>query len=203
MNEDITESLLKEAKREPKLIFQEKTKCPMCGSYSLVIREYIYDVPYFNEIVISEGHCESCGYKYRDVRVLNVSEPKKIVIKVKGEKELGYLLIKSATSAILIKERGFEMIPGPASTGFITTVEGILLRFLDATETACKGRETEPVCKENLEWLRRAIDGKEQFTLIICDYDGTSIVKGENVIEKPIDEECNILKEKSLQLFYK
>jgi len=201
-NGDLTESLMEMSLEEPRLIFEEKTRCPMCGSLSLVIREYVYKVPYFGEIVISEGHCERCGYKYRDVRVLNTSDPKKIVVRVSGEKELRYLLIKSSTSAVLIEERGYEMIPGPASTGFITTVEGILYRFLDATETACRGRESEPGCKENLEWLRRAIDGLERFTLIICDFDGTSAVKGENVEILELDEECERLRKKSLEYFY-
>ncbi len=200
--DDLTEDILKSSKKEPKLIFQEKAKCPRCGSLSLVIKEYIYSVPYFGEILLSQGECERCGYKYRDVRILNATDPKKIIINVNGEEELRYLLVKSATSAILIKEKGYKMLPGPASMGFITTVEGILLRFLEAAHVACRGRELEPGCKDNIEWLKRAIDGHEKFTLIICDFDGTSSVKGKNVLETSIDSECEELRGESLQYLY-
>ncbi len=200
--EDLIENIIKRAKEEPKLIFQERARCPVCGSHTLIIKEYIYNIPYFSKIVLSEGRCERCGYRFVDVRALNASRPKKIVIKVNGERELRYLLVKSATSAVLIEERGYEMIPGPASTGFITTVEGILYRFLDAAETACKGREEERGCKDNITWLKRAIDGLEKFTLVICDYEGTSLIRGE-FEEQPLDEECEKLRNKSLKYFYK
>jgi zinc finger protein len=194
---DVTRELIAKAKREPILLAEETVVCPACGERALVIREYLYDVPYFGKIVIGEGKCNVCGYKYSDVRVADVSEPKKIIVRVKGDRQLRYLLVKSATAAILIKEKGYEMLPGPASTGFITTVEGILHRFKEALSVVCKGREHEPGCRENSEWLDRAIDGKEEFTLVICDFEGTSRVIGDDVIEAEIDEECNVLREKS------
>ncbi|MEB3816564.1 MAG: ZPR1 zinc finger domain-containing protein [Desulfurococcales archaeon] len=192
------EDLLSKAKREPVLLAEETVVCPACGKPTLKVREYLYEVPYFGKIVLGEGRCSNCGYRYSDVRVAEVSEPKKIIVRVNGEKELRYLLIKSATAALLIKEKGYEMVPGPASTGFITTVEGILHRFLDVLEALCAGRD-DPTCRDNKAWLERAIEGLESFTLIICDFEGTSKVVGDNVEEKPIDEECERLYEKSLE----
>lgn len=203
LQDDLTENIIKSSKREPKLVFQEKARCPRCGNFSLIIKEYIYSVPYFGEILLSQGECKRCGYKYRDVKILNATDPKKIIVNVNGEEELRYLLIKSATSAVLIKEKGYKMLPGPASVGFITTVEGILLRFLEATYVACRGRELEPGCKNNIDWLKRAIDGYEKFTLVICDFDGTSSVKGKKVLEASIDSECEELRGESLQYLYK
>ncbi len=200
---DLTNNLLKKSKKEPKLIFQEKVKCPRCGSLSLIVREYIYTIPYFGDILLTEGFCKKCGYKFRDVKVLDASRPKKVVVEVHGEDELRYLIVKSATSAIKIKEKGYKMLPGPASVGFITTVEGILLRFLEATKVACKGRELEPGCKENLDWLKKAVDGYEEFTLVLCDFEGTSSVKGEKTHEVPIDNECEELKSESLSYLHK
>ncbi len=196
--EELTRRLLEKSKREPVLLVEETVVCPACGKRALHIREYLYEVPYFGKIVLGEGRCSNCGYRYTDVRVAEASNPKKIVVKVKGEKQLRYLLVKSATAAVAIPERGYEMVPGPASVGFISTVEGILHRFLEALSVICRGREEEPGCRENREWLERAIDGKEEFTLIICDYEGTSKVIGEDVVEDKIDEECRRLSEKSL-----
>jgi zinc finger protein len=197
--EDVLSKLLRKSGKEPVLLAEEKAVCPSCGKPTLVIKEYLYEVPYFGKIVLSEGRCSNCGYKYSDVRVAEVSEPKKIIVKVSGERELRYLLVKSAMAAVLIKEKGFEMIPGPASVGFISTVEGILHRFLEAVFVVCSSQPESVACRENKQWLERAIDGKEKFTLVICDYEGTSKVIGENVIETGIDEECMRLYEKSIE----
>jgi zinc finger protein len=198
-SEDMLSKLLKKSKREPILLAEENAVCPACGKPTLTIREYLYEVPYFGKIVLGEGRCSNCGYKYSDVRVAEVSEPKKIIVRVSGERELRYLLVKSATAAVLIKEKGFEMIPGPASVGFISTVEGILHRFLEAVSVICASEPESSACGENKEWLERAIEGEEEFTLVICDYEGTSKVIGENVIETSIDEECMKLYEKSIE----
>ncbi len=179
--------------RQPVLLFKEKKTCPVCGKNSLELSGYLYEVDYFGSILITQGICRNCGYRFSDVRLAEISKPKKIIVKIYGEKELRYLLVKSAYASVVIVEKGFEMIPGPASTGFITTVEGILHRFLEATETLCKSVKNQPEeakCKEAKEWLLRAIDGDEVFTLVICDFEGASKVVGENVIEEDIDEFC-------------
>ncbi len=175
--------------KEPILLYEGTVTCPVCGARALKLREYLYEVPFFGRILISTGKCAKCGYTYRDVRLAETTKPKKIVVRVRGEKELRYLLVKSAYAYLAIPEKGYEMIPGPASTGFISTVEGVLHRFLEALNVACKGREDKG-CEENRKWLEEAIDGKKSFTLIICDYEGASRVIGENVEETDLDEYC-------------
>ncbi|MCE4598875.1 MAG: ZPR1 zinc finger domain-containing protein [Desulfurococcales archaeon] len=187
---DILDELISRSTRGPLQLYRAVTRCPSCGSYALEITEYMYSVPYFGNIILSIGTCSSCGYKYRDVRLAEATEPKKIIVKVEGEREVRYLLIKSAMAIIYIPERGYEMLPGPASTGFITTIEGLLHRFLEVLEILCKDKPDNEVCSENREWLKNAIEGKQRFTLIICDNEGTSKVIGDNVIVTEIDEEC-------------
>jgi zinc finger protein len=142
--------------------------------------------------MLTNGQCSNCGYKYRDVRLAEARAPRRIEVYVSGERQLRYLLIKSAGTSVLIPERGYEMIPGPASTGFITTVEGILHRFLDVLQGACKSPVNRDACEREKRWLERAIDGLERFTLVLCDYEGGSIVKGDpdSVVVLPLDWEC-------------
>ncbi len=191
------ESLLSKASKEPVLLARETVRCPACGQRTLELSEYIYEVPYFNKIIITSGTCRSCGFRYRDVRLAEATGPKKIVVRVKGEKQLRYLLVKSAMAAVYIPEKGYEMVPGPASQGFISTVEGILHRFMEALELVCRDSWEREGCRDNKEWLENAIEGREEFTLVICDYEGTSKVLGEDVEEKPLDEECNRILEKA------
>ena len=104
-----------------------------------------------------------------------------------------YLMVKAASAAVFIPERNYEMIPGPASVGFITTVEGILHRFREVLEVGCSaGDADEEVCEQERRWLDRAIDGLEKFEMVVCDYEGGSVIKGdpEYVREVPLDEFC-------------
>ncbi|GBF08499.1 zinc-finger protein ZPR1 homolog [Aeropyrum pernix] len=198
---DILDRLLAESRKAPLRIAEvDNAVCPACGARAMKLSEYLYSVPYFNNIVISVGECRNCGYRYRDVRLAEATEPKKIVVAVRGEKQLRYLLAKSPLSAVYIPEMDLEMVPGVASVGFITAVEGILHRFHEVAQVACKEGVVEAEdlekCRSVIRWLEEAIEGRRAFTLIICDFDGLSRVIGEHpyVVEEAIDERCQALK---------
>ncbi len=187
IEEDIAKRLGKIS--EPILLYEGLITCPICNRKSLRLKEYLYEVPYFNKILITTGKCSNCGYTYRDVRLAEVTKPKKIVAYISGEEELRYLLVKSAYAYLSIPEKGYEMIPGPASQGFITTIEGVLHRFMEALNLACKNA-VDNNCVDNRKWIEEAIEGKREFTLIICDYEGASKIIGEKVVEENLDKYC-------------
>ncbi|GAB6148340.1 ZPR1 zinc finger domain-containing protein [Stetteria hydrogenophila] len=190
---DITDEI-KASGRELKLLAREVAICPVCGRRTLDLSVYLYEVPYFDQILVSVGTCKSCGFKYRDVGLAKATKPKEIVVKVQGEEELRYLLVKPAGTGIIIPEQGYEIRPGPADTGFISTVEGILHRIMEALEVACKGVEDgSGECERHRRWLQEAIDGKRSFTLILCDYTGMAKVLGKKVEEREMGEECKRL----------
>ncbi|MCE4604585.1 MAG: ZPR1 zinc finger domain-containing protein [Aeropyrum sp.] len=194
--DEVLDRLLRESSREPvKLVDVSGVSCPACESKSMSVSEYMYSVPFFGNIVLSVGECSRCGYRYRDVRLAEATEPKKIIVRVEGEEQLRLLVARSPLSSIYIPEVGLEMIPSRASLGFITTVEGLLHRFHEVTSLACKeggGEVDVEKCRSVLEWLERAIEGYERFTIVICDFDGLSkIVGGREVVKiSVIDEEC-------------
>jgi zinc finger protein len=198
-NSDIVDKLLSEAGREPLLLHRdESVLCPACNSRAMTVEEYLYEVPYFGKIILSTGRCSSCGYSFKDVRVAEALNPRKIVVEVRGDRELRMLVAKSPLSSVLVKEVGASMVPGPASVGFITTVEGLIERFVEVAESACRKVENpddRAKCEDSLEKLRRAKEGEMPVTIVICDYDGLSRVVGEgDVREEPMDEVCEALK---------
>jgi len=166
-------------------IGEMETRCPACGSRGLVIEDYLYDMPGVGRVILSTGKCRFCGYRYTDVRVAEAKEPRRIIYRVEGLEDLNALVIRASTATIRIPEIGAEMKPGPAAQGFITTIEGVLHMFRDVLEFLCRDRK-DRVCAEKLEWLNRAIDGKEEFTLIIEDPDGVSVIKGKS--KEPVIE---------------
>ena len=70
-------------------------------------------------------YCTKCGYRGSDVFPEKVKEPRTLKLRVEKREDLNILIARSSTATIRIPEIGAEINPGPASQGFITTVEGI------------------------------------------------------------------------------
>ncbi len=169
-----------------RMIAEDVVKCPICGERSMSIKIFLYDMPYFGKVVLESGKCSRCGFKWSDVGLLEVTKPRRIMVKVRRPKDLNALVIKAAPAIIKIPELGVEIFPGPAAPGYITTVEGVLQRVIDHAPSECLD-ESNP-CHEKIKIIRKAMDGGVPFTLIIEDPSGRSAVKGEGteVIEEEL-----------------
>lgn len=161
-------------------------KCPYCGG-QMNVEVYLYEIPYIGPVLITVMNCPHCGFRRREVSVTEVGEAVKIKVRVTGEEELRYLVVKSSTASVYIPDVGLEYTPGPYAQGVITTVEGILHEFMSALEVIC--REGGERCKEVRRWLDNAIEGRASFTLVLCDPEGKSNVFG-RVERGSMDEEC-------------
>jgi zinc finger protein len=161
--------------------------CPICGNETLELTDYLYEVPLFGETVISVGRCSTCGYKFTDARLLESRGPTVLRLSVDGDKDLRALVVVSPYATVRVPELGLEMTPGPASTGFITTVEGVLEQFLRVLAVLCaeRGREKDShadACKSAENAINEAKEGKMRFTLVIDDPTGTSAIASDKVV---------------------
>ncbi len=169
--------------------------CPVCGSKSLKIIDYLYDVPLVGKVILTTGKCNKCGYKYNDVRLVETNPPRKIVLKVDNQDDLNALVVKASSASVYIPEKGLEMIPGPASQGFITTIEGLLERFKEAVETACKDPDAnKEECNKLLKWLDEAKEGRTSFTVIIVDPEGVSTIVSPKARIEPLSDKAEELR---------
>ncbi len=119
--------------------------------------------------------CPKCGFRGVDVFPEKGRKGRRLVLRVDNRKKLNVLVVRSSTATVKIPEIGAEIKPGPAATGFITTVEGILLRFLEVFHgnKAAEGK------------IRPLLNGRE-FTLIIEDPMGTSGIDCREVEEEEL-----------------
>ncbi len=140
-------------------------KCPICGRDAKIINRE-HEVPHFGKVLLSTVICPHCGYKHSDIIFLEEKGEKREKLKVNDPRKLNYYVIRSATGRIEIPELGLELTPGPFSDGFITTVEGVLDRFLRVARILH--------AKEAEEKIKEAMEGKIPFTLIIEDPRGLS-----------------------------
>ena len=153
-----------------KNIYSFTTTCPSCGGKEFSIVEFTYSTPY-GDILVINGYCSLCGYRFFDIFNLETHEPVKLILRIEEPDDLRSLIMRSNTASIEIPEFGIEIQPGPAALPFITTVDGILYRVLDVLVLFSKN---ESMKMEEL--INRAIDGEACFTLILEDPYGNSAI---------------------------
>ncbi len=171
-------------------VFFNKIDCPICKS-QIQTHYKTQDIPYFGEVIILTLICQNCGYKKNDLFSVYEKEPKKYILKVNEEKDLKIKVVRSGACTIKIPEFGTVIEPGVESEGYITNIEGILLRINDillGLEKNPQDDETLSKIEELKRELEKAKDGKLAFTLILEDPTGNSAIILEDTSKLKIEK---------------
>ncbi len=156
-------------------------KCPICDKDTYEEKEMDYEIPYLGKFKIITGKCNSCNYKYNSIIPLETGN-KKTIKKEINKKTLNDVVVRSPYCKITIPELGLELLPGERCEGFITTIEGVLQRFLKTLEFLERNSEDKEKYEKIKKKIQNIIDGKEKVTLILEDEKGLSkIVENENL----------------------
>ena len=164
--------------------------CPDCGKQI----EYIYDtenIPYFSDILLLSGVCPDCGFRVTDTMILNDHEPCRWEMNVETPEDLDARVIRSMQGEVDIPEFGINIRPGPACSGFVSNIEGVLLRAEDAIRRAlpsCEGDEIT-TARELLEKIDQARASQFPFTVIISDPSGNSGIVSPKAVKTKLDVE--------------
>ncbi|MEM4527921.1 MAG: ZPR1 zinc finger domain-containing protein [Desulfurococcaceae archaeon] len=177
---------------ELRKIMEYGSTCPVCGS-SLQISEYIYNIPYYGDVIISTGLCQRCGFRHNDVQLMETKKPRKIVYIVEKPGDENAIVIRNAHSEIEIPELGLSIMPGTYSQGYITTVEGIIEDFLEITKFICNQSDVNKErCEEILNKLEKAKDGLIRYSVVIYDHAGLSdVVSNKTIYYEDIETRRN------------
>ena len=151
--------------------------CPYCNNQI----EYLYtteNIPHFSDILIISAICPSCGYKYVDTQMLKNSEPVRYVYRAATPEDLAVRVVRSMSAAIEIPELGVRIDPGPTCQGFVSNIEGVLDRIVQAVGSAIIDGDDEE--RENarilLEKIARVKCGELPVTIILEDPTGNSAI---------------------------
>lgn len=139
---------------------------------------FVYDtenIPYFSDILLISGVCD-CGFRIVDTMVLNEREPCMWELEVSTQEELNARVVRSSSASFEIPELGIDVKPGPACSGFVSNVEGVLARAEDAVQCALGSADGDELHQaiEILEKISDARNGKYTFTLRVTDPSGNS-----------------------------
>lgn len=153
-----------------------------------MVEEYLYEMPLVGKVLIASGTCNYCGYRFSDVRLAEPREPRKIVYNVEKPGDENALVIRASTASIKIPELGVEITPGPASRGYITTIEGIILDVIEKTKFLCSSPDApKKTCDEKIKELEDARNVAKPFTIIIIDPEGVSAIISDRVKIIPLN----------------
>ena len=175
-----------------------KMDCPVCGGKNTATyTTQTHELAYFGEIVESTIQCERCGFRHNDIITTEQKDPAKHSLII-SKKNLDSRVVRSQSATVSLPDIGIKVEPGPKSEGYISNVEGVLIRFRDATERALN-MFTDAKSQENgkkvLENINKVLDGEMETLLLIEDPFGQSKIMDVRAKTEPLtDEELKHLK---------
>jgi len=155
--------------------------CPFCGEQKVILKEEEMDIPYFGRVFLFSMECTGCGAKKSDVEPAEKKEPCRYTLEVSFEEDLNIRLVKSGEATVKIPHI-ITMEPGPASSGYVTNVEGLLQRVKEIIQGTTNDEEDESAkkkAKNLIKKLNKILAGQEPVKIIIEDPSGHSAIISE------------------------
>jgi zinc finger protein len=162
----------------------------------LRLRTHIDTIPYFGEHTQVTLLCMACGWRQTDLIPAEAVAPCAWSLAIDGAEALTVRVVRSTGCTVRIPELDLEVAPGSSSTGYVSNVEGVLVRFsdvLDIVERDLLPDETDAIA--TLQALRVALAhamlGRpvETLTLELLDPTGRSAILSDDAAQRPLTED--------------
>lgn len=161
--------------------------CPVCSQKALALTEREQEVPYFGKVFLFSMSCSNCKFHKADIECAEEREPARYSIEVSGSEDMSIRVVKSGQATVKIPYVA-DILPGEASNGYVTNVEGLLQRVKHQIEVA-RDTEEDPEAvqkaKALIKKINRTVWGEEKLKIIIEDPTGNSaIISDKAVVQK-------------------
>ena len=166
--------------------------CPVCHSPSgLTMIAHTTEIPYFGEHTQLTVVCDACGWKHTDFIPAEGRKPGSWSLQIDSPDLMSTRIVRSGSCTVRLVQLDLEASPGGASTGYVSNIEGVLIRFKDVIETLMRDAEDEIVgkCTELLEELEKVRDGDASIELQLLDPLGHSQILHEDAMPRELSEE--------------
>ena len=152
-------------------------ECPVCRGKKATLIEDERSFSKFKCFLFSIS-CSSCNYHKSDIE-LDPPQQQKQEIEINDSKELKIQVAKSSEAIIKIPQLRLTVKPDVSSKGYITTIEGILLKYkkeLEDERDNADSPEERTAAKNQLKKLWKIELGEVPIKLIIEDASGNSAI---------------------------
>jgi len=171
------------------ILIVENQDCPVCFQPKAVFSEYESEDPYVGPIVIFAIKCNACGFKNSDIELVNPGTPAEYKIDIEGKDDLDIRIIKNGSCQIKIPNFRIDVDSSMNSEGFISNVEGLLLRFKRQIYLLKDG-EDDKAKRKKIKTILSGIDevlaGEKKITIKLIDDTGNSAIVSDKVEIKKI-----------------
>lgn len=156
----------------------EHEPCPFCGKKELTMMEQEIEIPYFGKMHVFGMKCNACGVRKADVEADAQQPASKFTFEVDGDEDLKVRIVKSSEGIVKIPHVA-NIEPGPASNGYITNVEGLIMLVKHQIETlrdSSEDLDDKEKAKNLIKKLDRVLFGRDKLKIIIEDPTGNSAI---------------------------
>lgn len=170
----------------PKDLFVvENQQCPVCGAQKATFSEYEIDDPYAGAIAIFAIKCNACGFKNSDLEFVDPGTPAEYSIDIESKEDLNIRVIKSGGCEIKIPNFRISVDSTLGSEGFISNIEGLIIRFKKQIELLKDDdeldKEKRKKIKNLLKGIEEVLDGEKKITIKMIDETGNSAIVSDKV----------------------
>ena len=168
--------------------------CPMCqDDQHLRMMAHVDEIPYFGEHTQVTVLCHSCGWRQTDFIPAEGRKPGGWTFDIESETDLSVRVIRSSSCTVCIPELDLEVNPGSAATGFVTNIEGLLVRFIDVVKMVANDIgddeiENQQLLMHMLHRLQHAGKEGKALRVELLDPHGLSQILDERAIDRELTE---------------
>ena len=173
-----------------------ESSCPVCGDEnSLKMIAHSTQIAYFGEHTQITLSCSTCGFKQTDFIPAEGKIPGVWTLEISSIEELNARVVRGSNCTVEIPELELAVFPGIHSSGYVSNIEGVINRFIDAiniTKNQLNEDEKSDLEKCNL-LLEKIIKMKNgeipiKLTLIFSDPMGHSKILNEKATFRELSE---------------
>tara|TARA_Y100000768_G_scaffold348279_1_gene297106 strand:- start:252 stop:836 length:585 start_codon:yes stop_codon:yes gene_type:complete len=169
--------------------------CPMCqDGNSLRMMAHVDEIPYFGEHTQVTILCHSCGWRQTDFIPAEGRKPGGWSFQIESENDLSVRVVRSSSCTVCIPELDLELNPGSAATGFVSNMEGLLVRFIDVIRIVMNDIDEDETENHHqllhmLNRLQHAGRKGEPLEVVFLDPHGLSQILHERAIDRELTQE--------------
>ncbi len=153
--------------------------CPSCDNDEAKLISHHLDIPYYEDYVMLNINCASCGFRSSDFFNLSSKGPTHYEYLVDNSSDDVTKVVRAKEGLVEIPELGIKIEPINESVSWIRNVEGVLDDMRKKLVIIINNPEDpmmRKLAEERLELLNNMIKYKTPFTLIVDDPSGNSLI---------------------------